>query len=365
MIAADGGFMYTPPAGVATGSDTYTYTLNDGNGVGGGVPTTDNAVVTFTLNNLIWFIDNSAGAGDGRLGTPFNSLAAFNAGSAAAGDIVYIEHTGTNYTGGIVLANNERLFGEGHSGGANLSNVLNFTLAPFSKTLPALNTANRPVITNAAGNGITLAQNNAVRGLEVGAVTGGAKISGSSFGTLTVGNTTTPDVILTGGGKALDLTTGSFDATSKFVSITTTSSGDQGIELAGIGGTIAFGSSTVSGATTQGILIGTSTGNIDLGNTSVSGGSNGVSLQNNSAGTRTFGTLNISGTGATAFLHGAAGGTTTAGATTITNPAAGGSGIDIQSSTTAVTFGNTAVTQSSPPLRRSCSAAPRRATAAT
>ena len=40
-------------------------------------------------------------------------------------------------------------------------------------------------------------------------------------------------------------------------------------------------------------------------------------------------------------MHAAAGGTTTAGATLITNPA--GNGIDIQSSTTLVTFGGTTV----------------------
>ncbi|MCC6280247.1 MAG: cadherin-like domain-containing protein, partial [Saprospiraceae bacterium] len=76
MIAADGSFMYTPPAGF-TGSDTYTYTLNDGNPVGAPVPTTDMATVTFTVSNLIWFIDNSsvAATSDGRLTSPFKTLA--------------------------------------------------------------------------------------------------------------------------------------------------------------------------------------------------------------------------------------------------------------------------------------------------
>ena len=343
MITADGSFMYSPPPGF-NGTDTYTYTLNDGNGVGLPVPTTDVALVTFTVSNLIWFIDNSAGAGDGRLTTPFNTLTAFNAGSANAGDVVYLEQTGTNYTGGIVLANNERLFGEGHSGGANLSNVLPFTLAPFSKALPNIN-GTRPVITNAGGNGITLAAGNAVRGVEVGA-TSGAKIFGNGFGTLTVGNTTTPDVLLNSTGQALNLTNGTFDATSKFISVATTSSGTQGIILTGVAGTVAFGSTGVSGNTTQGILVGTSTANIDFGNTVVSAGTDAVSLQNNSAGTRTFGTLTTSGNSAAGFLHGVSGGTTTVtGATLITNP--GGTGIDIQSNGTAVTFAATTVTKNS------------------
>lgn len=343
MIAADGGFMYTPPAGF-TGTDTYTYTLNDGNPVGLPVPLTDAAVVTFTVSNLIWFIDNGAAAGDGRLGTPFNSLTAFNAGSAAAGNVVYLKNTGTAYTGGIVLANNEKLFGEGHSGGANLADVIGFALPTHSKTLPNIN-GTRPVITNAAGNGITLASGNSVRGVEVGTVTG-AKIFGNGFGTLTVGNTTTPDVILTSTGQALNLTNGTFDASSKFISVTTTSSTGAGINLATVAGTVAMGSTTISGSTTQGILVATSTANIDFGNTTVTGGTDAVSLQNNSAGTRTFGTLATSGNSGAGFLHAVGGGlTTVTGTTTITNP--GGVGIDIQSSTTAVTFAGTTVTKSS------------------
>ncbi|MEO6758518.1 MAG: Ig-like domain-containing protein, partial [Saprospiraceae bacterium] len=343
VLNNDGSFTYTPAAGF-TGSDNFTYTITDGNPAGAPAPLTDVATVTITVSNLIWFIDNSAAAGDGRRNTPFNSLAAFNAGSAAAGDIVYIKNTGTTYTGGIVLQANERLFGEGHTGGANLADVLNFTLAPNSVALPAIN-GSRPVITNASGNGVTLATNNAIRGIDVGA-TSGAKISGTSFGTLTVGNTTTPDVLLNSTGQALNLATGTFAATSKFISVTTTSSGTQGILLAGIAGTVAFGSTSVSGNTTQGILVGTSTANIDFGNTTVSAGTDGVSLQNNSAGTRTFSTLTISGNSAVGFLHGAGGGTTTVtGATTITNP--GGIGIDIQNSATTVTFAGTTVNKGS------------------
>ncbi|MCY7350279.1 MAG: Ig-like domain-containing protein [Cytophagaceae bacterium] len=345
VIAADGSFIYSPPAGF-TGSDSFTYTLEDGNEVTG-VVATDAGTVTITVSNLIYFIDNSSAAAtsDGRLTSPFKSLANFNSGSTNAGDVVYLENTDTNYAGGIVLANNERLFGEGHTGGANLVNVLNFTLATHSIALPAIN-GTRPVITNAGGNGIALASGNTVRGVEVGA-TSGAKIFGSSFGTLIVGNTTSPDVILSGNGQALNLTTGTFAATSKFVSVTTSSSGTQGINLAGIAGTVAFGSTTISGNTTQGILVGTSTANIDFGNTSVSGGTDAVSLQNNSAGTRTFGTLSTSGNSRVGFLHAVGGGLTTiAGQTTITNP--GGKGIVIQDATASngVTFADVNSTQS-------------------
>lgn len=338
VMAADGSFDYTPPAGF-TGTDNFTYTLNDGNPVGLPVPTTDAGSVTITVSNLIWFIDNSAGAGDGRRNSPFNTIAAFNAGSAAAGDVIYIEHTGTDYTGPLTLQNTERVFGEGHTGGANLANVLPFSLAANSKTLPNIN-GSRPNITNGSGNGIAIASNNTLRGLNIGNTTG-ADIIGTNFGTLTASEMT-----LSGNGKALDLTTGTLSAT--FDAITSASSGTQGILLSSVGGSLtATGGTTISGVTTQGILVTGSTVNANFGNTTITAGSDGVSLQNNSAGTRTFGTLSITNGSGVGFLHAVGGGLTNiTGQATITNP--GGRGIDIQNAAVAngVTFSNTNVTQS-------------------
>lgn len=343
VVNNDGSFTYNPPPGF-TGTDNFTYTMTDSDPVGGPVPTTDNGTVTITVTNLIWFINNSLMApGNGTLASPFNSLAVFNANSTASADVVYIEHTGTDYIGGIVLQAGERLYGEGHQGGANLADVLPFSLAPNSPALPAIN-GSRPVITNAGGHGITLGTNNAIRGLEVGA-TLGAKISGNGFSTLTVGNTTTPDVLLSGNGQALNLNNGTFDATSQLISVSSTSSTSQGMLLQMVSGTVAFGSTTISGCSTQGILLTTSTANINFGNTTIAAATDGVSLQNNSAGTRTFGTLSITNGSGVGFLHAVDGGITTiSGLTTITNP--GGRGIDIQNASTAVTFANVNVTQS-------------------
>ena len=282
-VAADGSFIYTPPPGF-TGSDSYIYTLNDGNPVGLPIPVNDMATVTFTVSNRIWFIDNSAAAGDGRLGTPFNSLSAFNAGSAAAGDVVYLEHTGTDYSGVITLQSNERLIGEGHTGGANLANVLPFGLAPFSLTLPNIN-GSRPVITNGSGNGIALAVNNSVRGVDVGNTTG-TDITGSNFGTLTLS-----EVSLSGTGKALDLTTGTLAAS--FTSVVTTSSTSAGISLTSVAGTASLGSTSVSNSAGQGIAVNSSAANISFGNTSVSAtGGSGVFLNAN-AGNNSFASLDI------------------------------------------------------------------------
>lgn len=71
-IAANGSFSYNPPRGFE-GTDTYQYTLNDGNAVAG-VTATDLGTVTITVSGMIWFINNNAGACasscDGRMSTP-------------------------------------------------------------------------------------------------------------------------------------------------------------------------------------------------------------------------------------------------------------------------------------------------------
>jgi Bacterial Ig domain/Calx-beta domain len=336
LVNADGSFSYNPPAGFE-GSDTFTYTVTDTTGK------TDTALVTLTVTGMIWFVNAAAGAGgDGRLTTPLNCLtgpfcfSGINDGLGnhpAANDNIFLYSGG--YTGGLTLLDNQKLIGQAAS--ATLASIAVVVVPPNSDPLPATGGAS-PVITSSS-NGINIGAglNNTYRGFTVGNTTG-AKIAGTGFGTLTVGNIALPDMVLNGTGQALNLTTGTFAATSAFISVTTTSSGAQGINLAGIAGTVAFGSTTVSGNTTQCILVGTTTANINFGNTSCSGGTDGVSLQNNSAGTRTFGTLGVTGGTGIAFLHAVGGGNTTiSGAATL---ASGNNPVDIQNMAagTAVNF---------------------------
>ena len=286
MLLSNGSFMYTPPVGF-NGTDTYTYTLNDGNGVGGGVPTTDVATVTITVSNLIWFIDNSsaAAASNGRLGSPFKSLADFNAGSATAASVIYIEHTGTNYTGGIVLQNNEQLFGEGHTGGANLANVLPFTLAPNSKTLPAIN-GSRPVITNSGGDGVTLAMNNTLRGFNVGNCMdfGVDNAAGSSVGNLVVSEVTINNA--TGGG--FDAGNGSGAGTNAVFDAISSTGGTNGINLTGCAGTFTTNGGTITNPTGTGILI--SGGSVNFTSAAAVSDNTGfaVDVDNHDSGNATF-----------------------------------------------------------------------------
>ena len=309
MVVADGGFMYSPPAGF-NGTDTYTYTLNDGNGIGGGVPATDVTTVTITVSNLIWFIDNSSAAAtsDGRLSSPFKSLADFNAGSSTAASVIYIEHTGTNYNGGIVLQNNEQLFGEGHTGGANLANVLPFTLAPNSKTLPAIN-GSRPVITNSGGDGVTLAMNNTLRGFNVGNC---MDFGVDNAGTSSVGNLVVSEVTIsntTGGG--LDAGNGSGAGMNAAFDAISSTGGANGINLTNCAGTFTVNGGTITNPSGTGILVSGGSVNItcaaavsdntgfavdvdnhDSGNATFSGNitstAQGIRVQNCGGGTKTF-----------------------------------------------------------------------------
>lgn len=135
----------------------------------------------------------------------------------------------------------------------------------------------------------------------------------------------------------------SASGTLSIASTTVTNPSTQGVLVLGTSASANFGTTSVAGGGTQRILVSTTTGNVTFGATTVSGGTDGVSLQNNGAGTRTFsGTLSVSGNSGIGFLHAAGGGATTvAGLTTVTNP--GGTGVEVQSSASSVTFNGVTV----------------------
>ncbi len=175
-LFADGSFTYLPAAGF-TGTDSFTYTISD-DGVGGVNALTDEGTVTITVSERVWYVNNAAASnGDGRSTSPFNSLAAVNGADDAdgAGDIIYLYAGNAAYPGGFTFENNQQLIGEGAALVVNSN-----PLAPASSN---------PTLTNASGDGITLAQNNTVKGLTVNNPSG-VGIAGSNFGNLTIGSTT-------------------------------------------------------------------------------------------------------------------------------------------------------------------------------
>jgi uncharacterized repeat protein (TIGR01451 family) len=287
MNNTTGAFTYTPAPGYE-GSDSFDYTLMNTGG-------SSTATVSLTVANMIWFIDNSASAGDGRLNTPFDSLSDHNGNTDDDnGDTIFIYSGSGAYSGGITLQTAQILVGQGAT--PSLASVAGITLPTHSNALPSTG-GTRPLITNIGGSGITLASNNLLRGLNVGdtSTSSGAGISGISVGDLEI-----VEMSLTGLGKAIDINGG---------------------------GTL----------------------NVNLDTVDVTASTNGgVSLQN-TGGTTTIGTLSLATTGGTGFLASTAGtvNVNSAGASTATVNSSGGPGINVSNSTFNATFTGVTVANSS------------------
>ena len=201
----DGSFQYNPPPGF-TGSDTFTYTVTSSSGG------TATATVTLNITNMIWFINNSVTNGDGRLTSPFSSIANYNASSPIKdpNDIVFLYSTGSAHQGNLVLLAGQQVIGQG----VDLAAVTGITVPTGSDPLPGA--ANNPDLDGLVGDTITLNTNNTLRGFNLRSAPG-RDIFGSGFGTLTVSA-----MALTGTGRPLDLTNGVLNAA--FTSITSNSS---------------------------------------------------------------------------------------------------------------------------------------------
>ncbi|MDQ3743497.1 MAG: cadherin-like domain-containing protein, partial [Acidobacteriota bacterium] len=352
-INADGTFTYTPAVGHHDVTDTFTYTVTDGDGL------TGTGKVSISVGSVVWYLDvTNNGATDGSDIHPFKTFSQVTGatGPDVAGDTFFVKNTGT-YDGNMTLLADQKLYGSGATlvvSGITINTAS--TNTTIGTTAPATNS-----ITLASGNTV----GNTVKGFTITNTTG-AKIFGSGFGTFTVANTT-----LSGTGQALDLTNGTLAAT--FDSITTTSSantkpginlstvagtltatngttvqssGAQGINLSGCTLTANFGTTGVSSTTNEGIKIGTTTSDITFGATTIgtasagTGGSDGVSLQNNNntGHSITFASLSVSNNSGVGFLHATGGGAVSVtGATTITHP--GSTGVDISGSNANITFG--------------------------
>jgi hypothetical protein len=255
-VANDGSFTYSPPAGY-TGVDSFTYEISDG-----ALPAAAAATVNLTIANKIWFIDNSAAAGDGALATPFNTIAAFNAVNnnmgfnPSDGECIFIDETGGgDYIGPMVLLNNQIVVGKGTT--VAISTTCGVALATHSSPLPTINGIH-PLLTS-AGVGINIAVGNnlILRGFDIGNAT--TKLKGGSIGTLTI-----DDMALLGTGESIDIIGGNADIV--FDSISSTNSTEHGIYLHTITGTFAVtGLTYIDNATLPSIVIQNSTMNYMFG----------------------------------------------------------------------------------------------------
>ena len=315
-IEADGDFTFLPEAGASCtdASDSFAYQLTDGED-------TANGTVTIDLSDCVWYVDNSGANGNGTGSSPFNSLAGIN-GAGGAGDsddtgqtlFINDNDASRSYSGGLPLENNQTL----RSKRAGLS-VGGHTI------VTAADGSGNPSITNASGNALGLASGNTVQGIDLGDTpAANASLGGTSVGTATV-NTATSGAINNTTGKAVDVTTGTLDATLSSVS---SGGGTDGIALDGVGGTFNGNGGTLSGATDAAIDVNAGAGafsysgtigdgsgkSADItnragGSVTVSGNINdtndasgGISLSGNTAGSTTFsGSTKTIDTGGTDF----------------------------------------------------------------
>jgi methionine-rich copper-binding protein CopC len=290
--AGIGMFTYNPPAGF-TGTDTFTYTITNTGG-------SATATVSIPIVGIIWFINNNATAGDGRLASPFNSVAAFQAVNdgvghhPAANANIFLYDSATAYTGPLTLLNGQKLIGQDAT--SSLSTITGLVPGSASAPLPATGggSPNNVKITSAA-NSVTLGSGNTVWGLTFGNATGTA-LTGSSVGSLkirdvTIDNTTGAAASLANGaldailgavtaaggthGIALTTTTGSFDVEGGGASDPTNTTRGRTTAKNG-GGTLTLGSGgTISGATSSGVLLSNAT-NVTLRNMVIQNNGSGI-----------------------------------------------------------------------------------------
>jgi uncharacterized repeat protein (TIGR01451 family) len=267
-VAADGSFTYNPPPGFS-GTDTFTYQVDDGEG------NTDPATVSVTVGQVVWFIDNAAGVpGDGRFTSPFNSIANFNALAADdPGDIIFVYQGAASYSGAVTLLNNQQLIGHG----AGLALAPNLSIAAASR--PALGS-------------VALGSGNTVRGVNI-ATSSGTSISGASVGALTIDNVS---VSSTGAG-AVNLSGGASMAVS-FDSVSA-SGGTNGIHLSNNSGSFSVNGGTIQNTSGHAIQVSNATAgplNFTLQNSTVTNaaaGHHSIHLAVPPGGSGSFGTVTV------------------------------------------------------------------------
>ena len=171
ILSADGSFTYNPAPGFE-GTDTFTYTLNDNEG------NTDTATVSIPVTGMIWFINNNSAscltlaAGCGRITNPFSTLAAFDAlnngtgNNPAANDNIFVYESATDYIGPVTLLNGQKFIGQDAT--ATLATISGVNPPAGSDPLPATSPGAPIVNITSAGIGITVAQNNILRGFTGG-----------------------------------------------------------------------------------------------------------------------------------------------------------------------------------------------------
>ena len=227
-IAADGSFTYTPQTGDHNLTDTFTYTVTDGDALA------STGTVSINLGARVWYVDNSGANGTGTRFSPFNNFAAAITAANASGDYIYLFKGSANYTGGTLGAGVNLV-------GAQVDLNVNTIL------IIAGNAANTPTV----GGTLTIANNDTVNGLNIS--------SGGSTGLNAPG------------------TSGSHIATTVSIGSVTSTTGTA-VNLSFVDGSLSFTSIASNGAT-KGISVNSTTGSFTVNGTGTTAGTGGT-IQN-------------------------------------------------------------------------------------
>jgi hypothetical protein len=265
-----GRFTYNPPRGY-TGPDSFTYTLMDG-------PTaSDTATVTLTVANRVWFIDNHATCGascDGRLLTPYATLAAFQAVNDGigvnprAGEPIFLYENNVAYDGAMTLLDRQRLYGQDATA-VSFAALTGLPVPDGSVPVVPVLSADAPLTRiDTSGVGVTLANGNTLRGLTIN--THSSSATGIAGTAATLGDTfMARDLFVQGQGVAVNLA--NYTADAIFNALSSTGSSTSGIVLSNIRGRLQVvgdgqtpgSGGRIGGATHEGVLITDST-NVSL-----------------------------------------------------------------------------------------------------
>ena len=278
VMEADGDFSYVPPAGLAL-PDTFTYTVDTG----------ASATVEVVLSGMIWYVNNTVGAGGtGVSDDPFSTLGNA-AGASAPGQRIYVHEgdgTTTGYGTGIFLQANQVLEGEGVDlvVGAD-------TLFPAGAPPHLSDPGTSPAVTMASGS--------TVRGVFIDAPgNDGIRASGIAGGTIDQVSILTP----IGDGLEISNSTGTFTVTALDVENAT------GAAVNVTGGSATISVDVLPGSltnTTGRVLVvsGTTGGSVSFtGGDITDAGGTGVRIENNAGAVSIANALSVNTAADTALI---------------------------------------------------------------
>ncbi|HRE99177.1 MAG TPA: right-handed parallel beta-helix repeat-containing protein [Pirellulaceae bacterium] len=203
---------------------------------------------------VVLHVDNTAAAGgDGTFQRPFRTLAEAQAASGTDA-IIYVHRgdgTTTGMANGIVLKDNQFLLGDG----------LVHTIPIVGGNFDIFNRRDglRPTITNTAGNAVTLANNNTVRGVIIDGTAGGLANGISGDGGLgSLSNGIIEDVTILGNPILNGINLVAIDGNWSFARNNITTAGQDGIHIDNLTGStsrLTFTNNVVSNNLRDGIHV--------------------------------------------------------------------------------------------------------------